>query len=126
MMKEFKEFITRGNVLDLAVAVVVGAAFTLVVTSLVNDVLLQIVAAVVGKPDFADLTFEVNKAVIRYGSFLTAVVNFLIVAAVVFLVIKAITSLQRMRKPSAEEEAEATEIELLTEIRDALVARNDG
>jgi large conductance mechanosensitive channel len=126
MLKEFKEFITRGNVLDLAVAVVVGAAFTLVVTSLVNDVLLQIVAAVAGKPDFTDLTIDLNDAPIRYGSFLTALVNFLIVAVVVFLVIKAITSLQRLRKPSEEEEAEATELELLTEIRDALVARNDA
>jgi large conductance mechanosensitive channel len=126
MLKEFKEFITKGNVLDLAVAVVIGAAFTLVVNSLVKDVLLQLIAAIVGKPDFSSLHFFLNKSEIRYGSFLTALINFLIIAAAIFLIIKVITVLQRMRKPSELEEAEATEIELLTEIRDALVGRDNA
>src|SRR4051812_47778024 len=125
MLKEFKEFITKGNVLDLAVAVVIGAAFTLVVNSLVKDVLMQIIAAIVGKPDFSSLTFKLGDGVIFYGNFLTALLNFLIVAAALFVIIKVITTLQKMRKPSELEEAEATEIELLTEIRDALVTRND-
>lgn len=125
MIKEFKEFIMRGNVIDLAVAVIIGAAFIAVVNSLANDILLQIVAAVIGKPNFSGLTFEVNNAVIRYGSFITVVVNFLIVAFVVFLVVKGINHLSKLRKSAAEEaaEAEATEIELLTEIRNALVHR---
>ena len=126
MLKEFKEFITKGNVLDLAVAVVIGAAFTLVVNSLVKDVLMQIISAIFGKPDFCQLTFKLGKGVIFYGNFLTALINFLIVAAVLFLIIKAIASLQKMRKPSELEEAEATEIELLTEIRDALVGRPEA
>ncbi len=126
MLKEFKEFITKGNVLDLAVAVVIGAAFTLVVNSLVKDVLMQIVAAIFGKPDFSSLTFKLGDGVVFYGNFLTALINFLIVAAAMFLIIKAITSLQKLRKPSELEEAEATEIELLTEIRDALVGRTEA
>ncbi len=120
MLKEFKEFITKGNVLDLAVAVVIGAAFTLVVNSLVKDILMQVIAAIVGKPDFSTLTFKLGKGIIFYGNFLTVLINFLIVAAALFVIIKVITSLQKMRKPSELEEAEATEIELLTEIRDAL------
>jgi len=126
MLKEFKEFITKGNVLDLAVAVVIGAAFTLVVNSLVKDVLMQVIAAIVGKPDFSTLTFKLGKGVILYGNFLTALINFLIVALAMFVIIKVITSLQKLRKPSELEEAEATEIELLTEIRDALVSRPES
>ena len=126
MLKEFKEFITKGNVLDLAVAIVIGAAFTLVVNSLVKDVLMQVIAAVVGKPDFSTLTFKLGSGVILYGNFLTALVNFLIVALAMFVIIKVITSLQKLRKPSELEEAEATEIELLTEIRDALVSRPES
>ena len=126
MLKEFKEFITKGNVLDLAVAIVIGAAFTLVVNSLVKDVLMQIIAAIFGKPDFNTLTFKLGSGVVLYGNFLTALVNFLIVAAAMFVIIKVITSLQKLRKPSELEEAEATEIELLTEIRDALVSRPES
>jgi large conductance mechanosensitive channel len=123
MFKEFKEFITRGNVLDLAVAVVIGAAFTLVVNSLVKDVLMQVVSAVVGQPDFTNLTVKLGDAEIYYGNFLTALINFLIVAAAMFLVVKVIATLQKLRTPSEVEQAEATEVELLAEIRDALVNR---
>ena len=126
MLKNFREFVMRGNVLDLAVAVVIGAAFTLVVNSLVKDVLMQVIAAIVGKPDFSTLTFKLGKGVILYGNFLTALINFLIVALAMFVIIKVITSLQKLRKPSELEEAEATEIELLTEIRDALVSRPES
>jgi large conductance mechanosensitive channel len=125
MLKEFKDFITKGNVLDLAVAVVIGAAFTLVVNSLVKDILMQVIAAIVGKPDFNQLTFKLGKGIIFYGNFLTVLINFLIVAAALFVIIKVITKLQEMRKPSELEEAEATEIELLTEIRDALISRQE-
>lgn len=122
MLKDFKEFIIRGNVLDLAVAVVVGVAFTDVVKAFSTNILMQLVAAIGGKPDFTSLTFKINGTPIQYGAFLTVLINFLIVAFAMFLVVEGVTVLGKMRKPSAIEEAEATEIELLTEIRDALVA----
>jgi large conductance mechanosensitive channel len=121
VIKEFREFISRGNVVDLAVAVIIGGAFGLVVASFTDDILMQIISAIVGEPDFSDLTFTLNDSVIRYGSFITAVVNFLIIAAALFLVVKAINAAQAYAdRNKAEEEAEATEIELLTEIRDEL------
>jgi large conductance mechanosensitive channel len=124
MIKEFKEFITRGNVVDLAVALVVGAAFTGVVTSFANDVLMQIVAAIFGKPDFGTASFKLNGTQIVYGSFVNACINFLIVALAMFLVVKAVNTMQNLRKREELEEAEITEVELLTEIRDALRQRN--
>jgi large conductance mechanosensitive channel len=123
VFKEFKEFIARGNVVDLAVAVVIGAAFTGVVTSFTNDILMQIIAIVGGKPDFSEYTITINDAVIRWGSFATAVINFLIIGLAMFLVVKAINTLASLRQRE-EAEAEATEIELLTEIRDALVGQD--
>jgi large conductance mechanosensitive channel len=120
VLKEFKDFITRGNVLDLAVAVVLGAAFGLVVASFVDDILMQIVAAIVGEPDFSALTFDLGDSVIRYGSFLTVLVNFVIIAGAVFLVVKAANAAQR---PAEEEAAAPTETELLTEILDELKAQ---
>ena len=125
MLKEFKEFISKGNVIDLAVAVVLGAAFTAVVAAFANGILMNLVAAVFGKPTFDQLTFSIGKGVIEYGKFLTALVNFLIVAVSMFLVVKAISTLQGLRRRDEDEaEAEATEIELLTQIRDALVAKD--
>ena len=123
MIKEFKEFIMRGNVIDLAVAVIVGAAFIAVVNSFANDILMQIVAAVLGEPNFSNLTFDLGDAVIRYGSFITVLINFLIVAAVVFLVVKGINSLQDLRTKEEEQVLEETEVELLAQIRDSLVNR---
>lgn len=125
MLQEFKEFINRGNVVDLAVAVVIGAAFTAVTASFTNDVLMQLLAAVGGEPDFSSLTFTLNDAVIRYGAFLTAVINFVIVAFSMFLVVKAINRVQNLRakEEAAEEEATVTEADLLTEIRDLLRAQ---
>ena len=124
MIKEFKEFITRGNVIDLAVALVVGAAFTGVVTSFANDVLMQIVAAIFGKPDFGKASFKINGTAIVYGSFVNACINFLLVAVAMFLVVKAVNRMQNLRKREELEEAEITEVGLLTEIRDALRQRN--
>lgn len=120
---EFKEFIMRGNVVDLAVAVVVGTAFTQVVNSFAKDILMQIVGIFTGKPDFSSLHVTINNSTINYGSFLTALVNFLIVAVAMFLVIKGINAMQGLhRRDEVEEEHEVTEIELLTQIRDALQA----
>jgi large conductance mechanosensitive channel len=123
VIKEFREFIAKGNVIDLAVAVVIGAAFALIVTAFVNGILMPIIGIIGGKPSFDDYTVTINNSVIRYGSFLSAVVNFLIVAFAVFLVIKAINKLQAMRKTEEEKEEEIDEeVLLLTEIRDLLRA----
>lgn len=124
MIKEFKEFIARGNVMDLAVAVVIGAAFTQVVNSFANNILMQIIAAIGGQPDFSALTLTVNDAEIGYGIFITAIVNFVIVAFAMFMVIKGINKLQNLRSKPEEAADEPTELELLTQIRDALMEKN--
>jgi large conductance mechanosensitive channel len=125
LWEDFRKFIMRGNVLDLAVAVVIGVAFNAVVNSLVNDVIMQLVAAIVGEPDFSKLTFTLNDSIIRYGSFLTALINFLIIAATLFVIIKAFEQLQKRRKAEGEDVAEdkSDEVVLLTEIRDLLSER---
>ena len=87
MIKGFKEFILRGNVIDLAVALVIGAAFGAVVTSFVNDVLMQIIAAIGGQPDFGSLSFKIGQGVIKYGAFLNALITFLLVAAAIYFVV---------------------------------------
>jgi large conductance mechanosensitive channel len=127
MIQEFKEFIQRGNVVDLAVAVVIGAAFALIVTSFTNDILMPIIGIVGGQPKF-DYSVTINKSVINWGNFLTVVVNFLIVAFAVFLVVKGINKMQGLRKlkEGEAEEVELTELDLLTEIRDLLVQQSGG
>ena len=89
MLKGFKQFILRGNVLDLAVAVVIGAAFGAVITSFVTNILTPLIAAIAGKPDFSALNFTVNGAVISYGTFLNALISFLLVAGAVYFVMVA-------------------------------------
>jgi len=126
MIREFREFLLRGNVVDLAVAVLLGAAFGAVVTSLVEDLLTPLIAAVGGEPDFAGLTFTVNDSRFRYGEFINAVVSFLIIgAAVFFLIVKPVNALMARRKAGAEPEPEAVpeDVVLLGEIRDLLKAR---
>ena len=122
MIKEFRDFINRGNVLDLAVAVVLGAAFGAVVTSFVDDILMQIIAALGGEPDFSDLTLDIGDAELRYGAFLTAVISFLLIAFGVFVIVKAVNTLKREK---GEEPAGPSEIQLLTEIRDLLAERTE-
>jgi large conductance mechanosensitive channel len=119
--REFRDFINRGNVVDLAVAVVIGAAFGAVIASFVADILTPIIGAIFGQSDFSDLVIDIGDAHIFYGKFLNAVLTFLSVAFAVFLVVKAYN---RLRAPKIEEAAAVTEVELLTEIRDALVRRN--
>jgi large conductance mechanosensitive channel len=122
VIKEFRDFLLRGNVVDLAVAVVIGAAFAALVNSLVADVLTPIIGAIVGKPDFSNLNFTINDSEFNYGNFLNALIAFLSVAAAVFFfVIKPMNTLNRMRGASSQEEA--TELELLAEIRDELRAQ---
>jgi large conductance mechanosensitive channel len=84
MLREFKEFLLRGNVIDLAVAIAIGVAFTAVVTAFVDDIIMPIVAMLGGKPDFSALDFTINEAVFRYGHFITELVAFLIIAAAIF------------------------------------------
>jgi large conductance mechanosensitive channel len=102
MIREFREFALKGNLLELAVAFVLGVAFTAVVTSLVEDVIMNLVAAVAGKPDFSDLTFSVGDGTIRYGAFLTALVTFLIIAFVLFLIVKAFSRLMPQKATSRD------------------------
>lgn len=125
MIKEFKEFIARGNVVDLAVAVVVGAAFTQVVNAFAQGILMQLVAALFDQPNFGALSIRIRDTDIVYGAFINAVINFLIVAVAMFLVVKGLNTLQRLRSKAEEEEQELaeTEVQLLTQIRDALVGR---
>ena len=100
ILNDFKAFLLRGNVIDLAVAVVIGAAFGAVVTSLVENLLTPIIAAIIGEPDFSGLTFELNDSVFRYGSFLNAVIAFAMIAGAVFffVVVPSNALMARMRK----------------------------
>ena len=96
LWKEFKGFALKGNVIDLAVAVVIGAAFTAVITAFVKDFITPLIAAIFGKPNFANLTFTVNHSTFKYGSFLNALISFLIVATVVFFaVVVPVTALMK-------------------------------
>lgn len=124
MLKGFREFITRGNVLDLAVAVVIGAAFTAVIGAVVNGLINPLIAAVFGKPNLNDVAnFTINNATFSIGLILTAVVNFILVAAAVYFVIVLPYNKIRDRFKTEEDEATAEEITLLREIRDALTSR---
>ncbi|RME88091.1 MAG: large conductance mechanosensitive channel protein MscL [Anaerolineae bacterium] len=103
MLKEFKEFVMRGNVLDLAVAVIIGGAFGKVVSSLVNDILMPLIGLILGGIDFSGLSFAVGEAVIGYGAFIQAVVDFLIVAAAIFAIIK-VAGAAKKKEPEAPAE----------------------
>lgn len=120
--QEFKEFISRGNIIDLAVGVVMGSAFTAIVTSMVDNIIMPIVGALMNGVDFSALAITIGEAKIGYGSFIQAIVNFLIVAACMFCVIKA---LAKLKKPAPEPEPEpepevSDEVKLLTQILDEL------
>jgi large conductance mechanosensitive channel len=122
MINDFKKFLLRGNLVDLAAAVIIGTAFGAVVASLVKDVITPIIAAVGGQPNFDSLTLSVGDGVIRYGTFVNVFVNFVIVAAVMFVILKAMERIQSLR--AKEEEVVVVtatkEEQLLTEIRDLL------
>jgi large conductance mechanosensitive channel len=124
MLKGFREFVLRGNVIDLAVAVVIGAAFTLVINAVVQWLITPLIAAIFGKPNLDDvMTFTINGAVFSIGAVLTALINFLLVAvAVYFVLIVPMNKLREMRASGEEGEPEAPgeDILLLQEIRDLL------
>jgi len=121
MLKEFRDFLLRGNIVELAIAFVMGVAFAAVVNSLVNNLVMPIIAMIIGKPNFNDLTFTINDAVFRYGAFITDVISFLaIAAAVFFFVVKPMDSIMsRVRKPAEEEvsDEERRHQELLAALR---------
>ena len=131
MLKGFKDFIMRGNVVDLAVAVVIGAAFTAVVTAFVEFILTPLIAAIAGKPDFSQLTFTIHKSKFFYGAFINALIAFLLVAAAVyFFIVMPLNKLaeRRAAKVAAGEpdpEPKPEEILLLEQIRDLLADRPD-
>ncbi len=120
--QEFKVFIERGNVVDLAVGVVVGTAFGKIVTSLVDDILMPIIGAIIGGLDFSNLTIKVGDSLIRYGSFINNVINFLIIAFCIFILVKFINKLTKNKDKKEEKQAKvkSEEVLLLEEIRDLL------
>lgn len=108
MFKDFKQFILRGNVVDLAVAVVIGAAFGAIVTALVKDLVTPLIAAIGGQPDFSGLSFTINNSRFLYGDFINAIVSFLLIAAVIFFfVVQPLNKFMTHLKPSDEIEAPA-------------------
>ena len=121
MLKEFRDFINRGNVVDLAVAVIIGGAFGAIITSLVNDIIMPLIGVIIGGVDFAALSIQVDEATILYGSFIQAIVNFLLIAFVLFLIVRSFNKLQKEEEaaPAPPPEPSAEE-KLLTEIRDLL------
>lgn len=127
IVKEFRDFVLRGNVLDLAIAVVIGAAFTAVVNSLVANLLTPFIAAIFGQPSFGNIDLAIGDATLEFGLFLEAVVNFVIVAAVIFfLIIKPVNVLleRRRRGEAAADVPTPEDIALLREIRDLLKERS--
>ncbi|PWJ81604.1 large conductance mechanosensitive channel [Pseudaminobacter salicylatoxidans] len=139
MLKEFQEFISKGNVMDLAVGVIIGGAFGLIVNSLVGDIIMPIVGAIFGGFDFsnyflplsssvtADTLAEAKKqgAVFAYGNFITVVINFIILAFIIFMMVKGVNNMRRrlVAEKAAEPAAPAPDVVLLTEIRDLLASR---
>ncbi|WP_322818117.1 large conductance mechanosensitive channel protein MscL [Tepidiforma sp.] len=127
IVKEFRDFVLRGNVLDLAIAVVIGAAFTAVINSLVANLLTPFIAAIFGQPSFGNIDLAIGDATLEFGLFLEAVVNFVIVAAVIFfLIIKPVNVLleRRRRGEAAADVPTPEDIALLREIRDLLKERS--
>jgi large conductance mechanosensitive channel len=133
LMSEFKEFALRGNVIDLAIGVVIGGAFGKIVTSLVNDLIMPGVSYVIGTSSFKSLSAILRPAVLdaegketvpalllNYGTFIQTIIDFAIIAFVIFMVVKAINKLRRSQKVPAEAPGPSDEVKLLTEIRDAL------
>lgn len=140
MLKEFQEFISKGNVMDLAVGVIIGGAFALIVNSLVGDIIMPIVGAIFGGFDFSNYFIPLSStvtaesleeakkqgAVFAYGNFLTVVINFVILAWIIFLMVKAVNTMRRRlehEKAAAPAAPPPPEVQLLTEIRDLLAKK---
>ena len=125
---EFKAFIARGNVMDMAVGVIIGGAFSAITTSLINDIIMPLLGILTGSVSFAELSMEIGGAVVTYGNFVQAILNFLVMAFVVFCLVKTMNSLHKKEEEPAPEPAPEPEPEpsaeekLLAEIRDLLKA----
>lgn len=130
MIKEFKEFISKGNVVDLAVGVIIGGAFGKIVSSLVNDILMPIIGVLIGGVDFSNLSIKIGEAKITYGMFIQNVIDFLIIAFCVFIFVKVINKLssiankQDKNEEKEKEEIVETELSVLKEIREELKINN--
>lgn len=121
MLKEFKEFISRGNVMDMAVGVIIGSAFGKIVSSLVDNILMPFIGILIGGIDFTSLTLKINDAIIAYGVFLQSIIDFLIIAASIFVMMKILNKFEHKKKKEEVKEVKKTdEVLLLEEIRDLL------
>ena len=125
MIKEFKEFISKGNVMDMAVGIIIGGAFTKIVTALVEAILMPFIGVICGGKSVADMSVTVGNAAIGYGAFIQAIIDFLLVALVLFLILKAFNKAKSLavkeeEEAPAEPEPVPADVELLTEIRDLL------
>ncbi len=123
MLKEFKEFIARGNVMDMAVGIIMGAAFTAIVTSLVDDLVNPLIGLFIGGVDFGGISFGLGDAQFMVGNFVNAVIKFIIIAWVVFLLVKSLNRMMPKKEEPEEAPAGPSEADLLTEIRDLLSKR---
>jgi large conductance mechanosensitive channel len=123
MLNEFKAFIAKGNVLDLAVGVIIGAAFGTIVTSLVDDVINPIIGLVIGGIDFSTLSFGIADAQIKYGNFITAIIKFLIIAWVIFLIVKAVNRMMPKKEEAPAAPAGPSDNDLLKDILTELKKR---
>ncbi len=131
MFKDFREFISRGSVINLAIGVIMGAAFTSIVNSLVEDMFMPLIGVLLGGVNFEDLAFQVGEASINYGMFIQAVINFLLVARILFFILRAILAVEKElgseEDNAAEEKLQPPEdIQLLTEIRDLLKEKSSA
>ncbi|MFA4927431.1 MAG: large conductance mechanosensitive channel protein MscL [Patulibacter sp.] len=121
MIQDLKKFLFKDSLIDVAVAFILATAFGLVVKSLVDDILMPVIAAIVGKPDFSDIVIALGDTDVRIGVFITVLINFLIVGTVLFFIVRAITRATRGRKTEEDTVGPTQEVVLLREIRDALV-----
>ena len=119
-MSDFKTFISRGNVVDMAVGVIVGGAFGKIVTSLVNDILMPLIGVLLGGLNFSELSIKVGDAVVKYGTFLQTIIDFLIISFSIFMMIKLFETFKKKEEQKVEEAKKSDEVLLLEEIRDLL------
>lgn len=122
-IEEFKEFISQGNAMDLAVGVIIGAAFKSIVDSLVNDILMPVIGIATGGVDFSTLVFKIGSVSINYGLFINAIINFVIIAFIIFLIIKSLAKLKRKNKKEIQP-ALSEEVLLLRDIKDSLAKKD--
>ena len=120
LFNEFKDFINQGNAMDLAIGVIIGAAFKGIVDSLVNHIIMPIIGVLTGGVDLSSMVLKIGEATISYGLFLNAIINFLTITLVIFLIVKSLSKLKRKKAEEAEEPAIAEEVLLLRDIRDSI------